>query len=330
MAGEEESTTWETLSLVHDRKDHSLSLSHLPAPLPGPSQYLISVYATTFTNGELLWTEPNKLAHPVPGFDLAGKVVEVPKVPATGTTVYPLGTAVYGLTSFSRRGNARNHTVADSSELSQIPNDLTYITAASVPLSALTAWQALFDHAGLKPVEGANPGKRVLVTAASGGVGIWMVQLATWAGAHVTGTCGSGNIDYVMSLGAREVLDYRTVKLSEWVAVNPSKKKFDIVLDCVGGKSIEEAWRVAKAGGVVNSIAKPPDLEKPTQGVEDDVRSFWFVVKPNGPQLDTIGKLIMERKIKPVVDSVWNLEDYRNAWKRVADGHVRGKVVLTI
>jgi len=320
----------ETLSLIHEKKDHSLTLSSHPTPIPSPSQYLISVHATTFTNGELLWAEPNDLTNPIPGFDFAGTVIAIPAKIAAGTTAFPPGTRVYGLTSFSRHGNARGITVAEPSELAQIPTGLDFSDAASIPLSALTAWQALFDHAGLKPLEGANSGKRVLVTAASGGVGIWMVQMASWAGAHVTGTCGSGNVEFVMSLGAREVLDYSTVNLSEWVAENPPEREFDLVLDCVGGKSIGEAWRVAKSGGVVNSIAKPPDLEKPTRAVEDGVRSFWFVVKPSGSQLDTLGKLIVEHKIRPVIDSVWNMQAYRDAWNRVVGGHVRGKVVLTV
>jgi NADPH:quinone reductase-like Zn-dependent oxidoreductase len=320
----------ETLSLIHEQKDHSMRLASHPTPIPSPSQYLIAVHATTFTNGELLWAEPNSLTNPIPGFDLAGTIIAVPAVVPMDTTVFPPGTRVYGLTSFSRHGNARGFTVAEPSELAQIPIGLNYNDAASVPLSALTAWQALFDLAWLAPVEGANQGKRVLVTAASGGVGIWMVQLASWAGAHVTGTCGSGNVDFVTSLGANEVLDYSTVNLREWVAQDPSERRFDVVLDCVGGKSIGEAWRVAKAGGVVSSIAKPPDLDKPSQGVEDGVRSFWFVVKPNSPQLDALGKLIVKRKIKPVIDSVWKLQAYEDAWSRVAGGHVRGKVVLTV
>jgi NADPH:quinone reductase-like Zn-dependent oxidoreductase len=163
-------------SVIHNTADHSLSLQHVPVVKPAPAEYLIQVHATTFTAGELDWPEPNALTNPIPGFDLAGTVIKVPDAPPSDNTSYfPPGTRVYGLTSFSRHGNARTVTVATHSELSVIPESLGFNVAASIPLSALTAWQALFDHAGLKSSAKSNAGTRVLVTAASGGVGIWAV-----------------------------------------------------------------------------------------------------------------------------------------------------------
>jgi NADPH:quinone reductase-like Zn-dependent oxidoreductase len=322
-------------TIVHRVEDHSLHLSSQATPSPSPTQYLIAVDSTTFTNGELFWPEPNSLKDPIPGFDLAGIVLATPTEVAThGITYFQPGTRVYGLTSFSRHGNARGITVAEHKELAQVPDSLELSLAASIPLSALTAWQALFDQAGLQPQEGANTGKRVLVTAASGGVGIWLVQIASWAGAYVVGTCSTSNTAFVKSLGAAEVLDHKTIKLSQWVAEDPDSRPFDIVIDCVGGEassgSIEEAWTLCKAGGVVNCIAQPPGPKKPSHGVADGVRSFWFIVDPNGKQLEVLGKLVVEGRIKPVVDSVTPLENWDVAWNRVNSGHARGKVVLKI
>ena len=220
-------------------------------------------------------------------------------------------------------------TVAEPSEIAPIPETLSFDVAASIPLSALTAWQALFGHAGLTPEKNVNTGKRILVTAASGGVGIWLVQLASWAGVHVTGTCGSSNIDFVKSLGATDVFDYKTTDIDTWL-LESNDRMFDIVIDCVGGETLQKVWTFAKPGGVVTSIALPPDIMKPTHGVKEGVTSFWFVVEPNGTQLQTIGKLVEQGTISAKIDSVWEFDDFEIAIQRVSKGHVSGKVVLKV
>jgi NADPH:quinone reductase-like Zn-dependent oxidoreductase len=316
-------------TILHNVKEHSLSLLDHETPIPTSSQYLIEVHATTFTAGELQWAEPNSLTDPIPGFDLAGIVVSTPINPPTRDEVYQIGTKVYGLTSFSRHGNARSLTVAEHSEISPLPETLSFDVAAAIPLSALTAWQALFDHAGLTPEKDANTGKRVLITAASGGVGIWLVQLATWAGVHVTGTCSAANIGFVKSLGAIDAFDYKTVDLDSSLQGNDDGL-FDIVFDCVGGETLQKMWTFAKSGGVVTSIALPPDIMKPAQGVKEGVRSFWFVVEPNATQLLILGKLVELKAISAQIDSAWEFNDFQKAIQRVSSGHVSGKVVLKV
>jgi NADPH:quinone reductase-like Zn-dependent oxidoreductase len=317
-------------TVIHRKTDHTLTLQQHPPPLPTSHQYLIKVHSTTFTGGELDWPEPNALADPVPGFDLSGVVVAVPHEGSKdGNTYYPAGTRVYGLTSFSRHGNARAFTVAEHHELSKIPNSLDFNTAASVPLSALTAWQALFDHARLKPHARVNSGKRLLVTAASGGVGVWLTQIAAWSGVHVTGTCSAKNNSFVRQLGAAEVLDYATTDLSDWVKEDHSRL-FDIVIDCVGGKTLEQAWAAVKDDGILNTITTPVLSEPPPQLHKEQVKTFGFIVEPNGDQLASIATLINEKKIHAQVDSVWQLSDYQEAWAKVRNGHVSGKVVLQV
>lgn len=316
-------------TVLHNVKDHSLSLSNHETPSPTSLQYLIEVHATTLTSGELQWPEPNSLIDPIPGFDLAGTVISTPQDFPPGDVAYKIGTRVYGLTSFSRRGNARSITVAEHSEIAPIPEMISFNVAASIPLSALTAWQALFDHAGLTPENNINTGKRILITAASGGVGIWLVQLASWAGVHVTGTCGAANIDFVKSLGAIDIFDYKTADIDSWLQ-GSNDRMFDIVIDCVGGDTLQKVWTFAKPGGVVTSIALPPDIMKPSQGVKEGVRSFWFIVEPNGTQLQILGDLVVNGTIKAKVDSVWELNDFQLAIQRVSNGHVSGKVVLKV
>jgi NADPH:quinone reductase-like Zn-dependent oxidoreductase len=319
-----------TLTILHNASDHTLKLTSHATPVPLLSQYLISVKATTFTAGELLWPEPNSLSDPIPGFDIAGTILQIPTVPpAPNQTYFALGTRVYGLTSFSRRANARGISIAEHDELAPIPAGLDFPVAASIPLSALTAWQVLFKHGELIPREGANTGKRVLVTAAAGGVGVWVVQIAAWAGAHVTGIAGAGNAELVRQLGASEVLDYKTTSIKEWVAAD-ARRQFDLVLDAVGAKALPEYWTAVKTGGILESIVQPPESLKPSEGVNDDVKGLFFIVEPNGQELETLGQLVQQKKIRPMVDSVWRFEDFQKAWKRVLDGHVSGKVVLQV
>ena len=148
----------------------------------------------------------------------------------------------------------------------------------------MTAWQVLFEHAKLVAptdpnAKTSNSGKRVLVTAAAGGVGVWVVQFAHLAGAFVVGTCGGKNEAFVKELGDDEVIDYGKVDIddSEWVRQGEGRK-FDVVVDCVGGKALDQAWLCVKKGGFMNSVAMPPKLKRPEQGVEEDVADKWFIV----------------------------------------------------
>jgi NADPH:quinone reductase-like Zn-dependent oxidoreductase len=318
------------LTVVHNPSDHSLRLSSEPTPSPDENQYLIRVSATSLTSGELVWPEPNSLLDPIPGFDFSGTILTPPKAPPPNDSQphLPPSTKVFGLTSFSRRGNARGITVAAAGELARMPPALGFDEAATIPLSALTAWQALFVHAGLRPAAGANRDARVLVTAAAGGVGSWAVQLAAWAGAQVTGTCGARNVEFVRGLvPAAEVLDYASVGVAAWVAED-ARRRFDVVVDCVGGKTLEGAWKAARSDGFVVSVAQPAESARPARGVRDGVRSCWFIVEPDAAQLEAIGNLVQAGLVRGQVDSVWEMEEYQAAWKKVSEGHARGKVVL--
>jgi NADPH:quinone reductase-like Zn-dependent oxidoreductase len=205
------------------------------------------------------------------------------------------------------------------------------VQAAAVPVSAQTAWQILLEHAvsvgGEVDWETAGKfwrGKRLLVTAASGGVGMWVVQLGRLLGAEVVGTCGGGNLDFVRSLGA-EALDYRIVDLRGWA----EDREVDVVVDCVGGRALGDAWWTVKEGGVVLSIYQPPLMVKP-EGFERVVRDVFFVMGPFGRQLGEISRLIEGGKCRGMVDSVWPLEQFEEAFKRLDGGHAKGKIVFDL
>lgn len=200
--------------------------------------------------------------------------------------------------------------------------------STAVPLSAQTAWQALFVQSGIGDFGSAEwKGKRVLVTAASGGVGIWVTQIASVIGATVIGTCGSRNVDFVKGLGASEVIDYRKTDLRKW-AQEPGNQ-VDVVVDCVGGGSLADAWWCMKDGGVLVSIFQPPEQVRP-EGLEKSVKSLFFVMDPKREHLEAITELVEMGKCRPVVDSIWPLELFEEAFARLDGGHARGKIIFDL
>ncbi|KAJ4300780.1 hypothetical protein N0V90_002868 [Kalmusia sp. IMI 367209] len=313
-----------------DPKTLSLDPNHPePTPTDHPECYIIRTKAVALTRAELTWPEPLLPDIPVPGFDLAGEIISTPK--QAGSHAFKLGDEVYALTTFTWKGNARDITVGHENELALKPKNLSWEEAASVPLSALSAYQALFVHGELRsPQAGKNTGKRVLVTAASGGVGIWGVQLAHEAGAEVVGTCGTSNVEFVHSLGADSVLDYRTTNLLDWVNVDRESRGFDVVLDCVGGLTLTDAWKCARDGGKVISVAEPPVPKKPADGIAKGVEGIWFIVKANGAQLAEVTELLEQRRSTAVVDSVYELEQFEKAFEKLDKGHAKGKIILNV
>ncbi|CAK7229247.1 hypothetical protein SEUCBS140593_007180 [Sporothrix eucalyptigena] len=408
MTDEEDDDRTTMLALVHDPATHQLTLSDIPIPvISGPDEHLIQVHAVALTNGELAWPEPASQTTPIPGYEVSGTVVEAPNK----TSPFQPGTEVYAMTDFNRQGNACEYAVVLTSELREKPEALSWEEAATVPLSALTAWQVLFVHGGLTlPTEPFTPpssqppytshpyptqtpprvsqyqrqqspasrpssrpssshrprsivmgddinaNKRVLITAAAGGVGLWAVQLARLAGVgHITATCGPANIDFVRSLGAHRVVDYMTIRdttssgggsgsgrnspaahgrtrsssQSRYGSYS-SSDKYDLVLDCVGGDTLRRAWTSARHGGTVISIVTPPDKLRPETGVGMDVRGVFFIVRSDSEQLQAITDLIEARTVKAVFDSAYQLEQYDAAFQKAQSGHVRGKVVLRL
>ncbi|KAF7955647.1 hypothetical protein EAE96_004573 [Botrytis aclada] len=208
---------------IHSPK---LILATIPTPVATPHtpEHLIRVHCTSPCAGELTWTAhissytsllpsyspvtiTSKLQ--IPCFDLSGTVVTAPP-----NSPFPPGTEIYTRTSFSRPGNARVYTIALTSELARKPTNLSWEEAASIPLSAFTAWQALYVHGGMRCVYALdakieNGGKTVLINAAGGGVGTLLVQFAKAGGiGEVVGVCSKGKAEMVRGLGADVVVDY--------------------------------------------------------------------------------------------------------------------------
>ena len=307
-------------------------LTDHPVPTPDVSlnEHLVRVHTTAITKGELQWAEydlvpPELVAAKVlvPCYDVAGTVVTSPT-----TSPFPPGTQVYARSNYNRTGSAREYTLLVTEEMSKRPQNLSWAESACVPMSAETAWQALFIHAGLKPEAGKGAqGKRVLITAASGGVGVWMVQLAKWANAEVVATCGKTNMQKVKDLGADEVLDYKETSIKQWVAVK-EERRVDVVIDCNGGKSLEDAWWAVKEGGTIVSVVEDPLDVKPEGLERKDVKALFFIVETNIGELEQITRLVEAGGAKPALDSVSPIDQFRKAFERVESGKASGKVVL--
>ncbi|KAH7138089.1 alcohol dehydrogenase [Dendryphion nanum] len=326
------------LILSGDPRHLTLDPHHPPPPSPSPTHYQIRVHAAALCRDELTWPELLANKVPVPGYDVAGVVISTPSAPNPdgGPYKFAPGDEIYAFTGGTGNGNAREITEIAEQDMGVKPKNVGWEEAASIPLSALSAWQALFVHGELagpgsnSEVESANAGKRVLVTAASGGVGIWGVQLACHAGLDVTGTCGTGNGEWVKRLGADTVLDYTKTDLVGWVDGDREGRAFDVVLDCVGGKTLTDAWKTVRPGGKMVSVAEPADPKKPSEGVAEGVESVWFIVSENSEQLGEITRLVEQGKCRGLVDSTFALEDWKEAFEKLQTGHAKGKVVFKI
>jgi NADPH:quinone reductase-like Zn-dependent oxidoreductase len=215
------------------------------------------------------------------------------------------------------------------------------LDAASVPMSLHTAWQGVFDKglllAGVKSVPhvdekgdavlGQAAGKRILILGAAGNVGSLAVQFAKLAGAWVAGTASAKNAAYLKELGIDEVVDYTKTSMKQYVEAG--SEKFDVVFDCAGGKSMLDAWNAVKEGGAYPSVV--PGFKEPEGGKPTGVRSEWFVMEARGEELSGIGKFFEKEMLKPVIiDSVWKLDDFEEAFGKVTSGHARGKVMFKV
>ena len=303
----------------------------VPHPNLSQNQHLIRVHTTAITNGELLWTKnfplpPDPASEPkllVPCNDIAGTVVSSP-----ASSPFPPGTQVYARSSYKRTGCAREYTILLTDEMAKRPQNLSWVESATVPMSAETAWQALFVHAGLEAQAGRGArGKRVFVTAASGGVGVWMVQLAKWAGATVVASCGAGNVEWVKLLGADEVLDYTKTDIKQWAA--EPRNKVDLAIDCIGRKSLQDVWWAVREGGMLISVFQPPEDVKPV-GVAEKIKSLFFIMDSKGEQLRKVTELVERGNMRPALDSVFPMDRFQEAFAKLQSGKTRGKVVLDV
>jgi NADPH:quinone reductase-like Zn-dependent oxidoreductase len=308
-----------TMRVLHAYAQHDpsrLVVEDAPLPTLEPGDVLVRVYASGVSPGELDWNgtwlrhDGGRRTPPiVPGHELSGVVESV----GSGAEDIEVGDEVFGLIDVQRDGADAEFVAVHADELVPKPASATHAVAAATPLSALTAWQALFDQGELER------GQRVLVHGGAGGVGSFAVQLARWRGAHVTATSSGRDADFVRDLGAEEVIDYRTQRFEDEVA------DLDLVFDTVGGDTWERSWDVLGPRGRLVSIAVPRPPERET---DDGRRAIWFIVDEDRAQLLKIGRLIDAGELRPIVAEELPLERGQEAYGPSGTRSGPGKVVL--
>ncbi len=295
----------------------ALAYGEIPQPRRGAGEVLVKIFATAITPTELQWepTWKQRTGQPrsfplVLSHEFSGTVEAL----GAGVTDFKPREAVYGMNDWFANGAQAEYCVAPAAALAPKPTSLDYALAAVVPMSALTAWQGLFEHGRLKT------GERVLIHGAAGAVGGFAVQLAHWRGAHVIGTASSENLEFVRQLGADEVIDYRTTPF-ETVA-----RDTDVIFDTVGGETLERSWSVLKPGGRVVTVAT-----QSSTSADQRVRDAFFIMQQNGAQLLEIARLIDAGQLQPptVAASFW-LAQAREAYARALQGHLHGKIALRV
>lgn len=245
------------------------------------------------------------------GRDLAGTIETCG---ASAHAMLSHGDRVFAHIGFDRGAQAE-FVVVKATELVAMPTALDFAAAAAVPLAAMTAWQGLFDHGGLEA------GQRVLIHGGAGGVGMFAVQFARDRGAEVFATAGPDDIDFVRSLGADTVIDYKNERFED-VA-----RDIDLVLDLVDGETRERSWSVLRKGGILVSTLSEPDAKAAAaHGVRAAPR---WMAEPNAAELGEIADLIAAGKVRVEVAATYPFTQVAEAQDRQEQGGFRGKLVLT-
>lgn len=293
-----------------------LKYEDVPKPAPGPGEVLVRVKAAGINPvdwklrdgmGRSMLKPPFTL-----GFDVSG-VVDA--VDPTAKDFKP-GDEVFAYLALARGGGYAEYAVVPAKDLAKKPAKIDHIHAAAVPLAALTAWQGLFDHAKLQA------GQTVLIHGGAGGVGHFAVQLAAAKGIKVITTSSAQNVEFVKSLGAQTVIDYKSQKFEDIA------KDLDAVFDMIGGDTLERSYQCLKEGGYIVSIVAAPDQAKLAA---KKAKGSRFLVQPDAKQLSQIAALIDDGKLKPDVSATFDLQDAGKAQELSKSGGTgRGKIVLSV
>lgn len=322
-------------------KERALQMADLPTPDLRDDEVLIQVHAagvnlidSKIRNGEFKLILPYRTPF-VLGHDVAGEVVTVGRL----VRQFKPGDEVYSRPDDLRIGTFAEFVAVKAASVALKPKNLSMEEAASLPLVALTVWQALVEKAGLKR------GQKVFIQAGSGGVGTFAIQLAKHLGATVATTTSTGNVAWVKGLGADVVVDYKKDEFEKILS------GYDVVLNSQDGKTLAKSLGVLKRGGKLISISGPPD-----PAFAKDSKASWFVtqvmralsfgtrrkakglevgysflfMKANGSQLRQITTLIESGAIRPVIDKVFPFESTNEALAYVESGRAKGKVVIKV
>lgn len=311
-----------------------------PMPKINNDEVLVEIYAasinpldTKIRKGELKLLLKYKMPL-ILGNDFSGKIVEV----GTSVTKFKVGDEVYGRPRANKMGTFTEYLSVNQEDIALKPKNLSFEEAASIPLVGLTSYQALHDILRIEK------GHKILIHAGSGGVGTFAIQLAKHMGAFVATTASDGS-DLVKSLGADEVINYKTEKFEHLI------RDYDAVLDTIGGATLERSFVTLKKGGKIVSISGIPNgrfakengfssfkktlfsiasykltkLEK-----KHNVQYTFLFMKHSGEQLKILTEMLESEVIKPTLDKVFIFEDAQKALEYAETGRAKGKIILKL
>lgn len=294
-----------------------LVVERAPVPVAARGEVLIEVHAAAITFDELTWDETwlrdgVDRTPIIPSHEVSG-VVTATGADVTGVT---RGDEVYGLVPFDRDGAAADYVAVPAECLAPRPMTCSHVESAALPLAGLTAWQALVEHAAVQP------GERVLVHGGAGGVGSLVVQLAAKMGTDVTTTVRSDAAELMVALGASTVIDTRTDAFDSPGAV------YDVVIDTVGGDTLERSFGVLRRGGRLITLSAPPP---PGRAESAGVDAIFFIVTPDRAQLTELAALVDAAGMQIGIADTFLLQDGRAAFESGRGPHRRpGKTVLIV
>lgn len=283
------------LRLHHRSAPAAFALDEVPAPHPGRGELLIDVRAAGVTPSELAWlptwTTADGAPRPLPiilGHEFSGVVRAVgPEV-----ADFAPGEAVFGMNDWYRDGAQAERCLASAQDVAVKPRSIDHGAAAVTPISALTAWQGLVERARLEP------GERVLVHGGAGAVGSFAIQIARLCGANVLTTVSEHNAALARGLGAETVIDRRAARFED------AARDVDVVLDTVGGETLERSWSVLRPGGRLVTVAAASE-----HSGDGRVADAFFIVRPSRTQLEHVARLIDAGDLRPVVADRFALAD---------------------
>lgn len=301
-------------------------------PVPGDDEVLIKIRAASVNPLDwrlmrgaplivrLLFRVPKPTsARPArPGRDVAGQVEAVGRRVAQ----FKPGDEVFG----ACQGAFAEYACASESRLVAKPANVTFEQAASVPVAGLSALQGLRDKGRIQP------GQKVLINGAAGGVGTFAVQIAKSFGTQVTGVCGTRNVEMVRSIGADCVVDYTEQDFTK------GEQRYDLILDCVGNHSLSAFRRVLNPNGVCVIVGAPKNpglflaraLTVPAWSAFANRKFALFMAKISQQDLAVLGDLMVSGKVMPVIDRIYKLSETPEAIRYLEEGHARGKVIIRL
>ena len=298
-----------------------LVIERAPVPVAAAGEVLVAVHAAAITFDELTWTETwtrdgVSRTPVIPSHEVSGVVADI----ASGVGDFAPGDEVYGLIRFDRDGAAADFVAVPAADLATKPSTVSHVVAAALPLAGLTALQALVDHAAVQP------GQAVLVHGGAGGVGALAVQLAAILGAQVTATVRSDAGELLRGFGAQRVIDVRTE------AFDDTGGAYDVVIDTVGGQTLDRSFAVLRRGGRLVALSEPPPAGKAD---EYGVTATFFIVEPNRDQLAKLAALVdgssAKGRLHVEIAQTYPLDQGREAFESGRrPGRRAGKTVIVV